>query len=129
MAFFNKFQQLFSSRISNENGLLVKRRERFPIKVEKNGVTVPVSRVRSGSGYESYVISYRENGCRKKKGFPTVGQDPERAAKKAEHGVLQLHHAHLPPPLLDGTSPVGRPPRALRTCRGSAVCGRCSRKE
>jgi integrase len=60
----------------------VKRREKFPIKVEKNGVTVPVYQMRSGKGYFSYVISYRENGVRKKLGFPSVGE-ARRAAKKA----------------------------------------------
>ena len=39
-------------------------------------------RVRSGSGYLSYVISYRENGARKKQGFTSVAQ-ARRAAKKA----------------------------------------------
>jgi hypothetical protein len=41
-----------------------------------------VYRVRSGSGYLSYVISYRENGARKKQGFTSVAQ-ARRAAKKA----------------------------------------------
>jgi integrase len=68
--------------VRNENGLLVKRRQKFPIRVEKNGVTVPVYRVRSGNGYTSFVISYRVNGTRKKLGFQTVAQ-ARRAAKKA----------------------------------------------
>lgn len=60
----------------------MKRIKKFPIRVEKNGVTVPVYRMRSGSGYISYVICYRENGARKKQGFPTV-TEARRAAKKA----------------------------------------------
>ena len=87
----------------------MKQRKKFPIKVEKNGVTVPVYRMRSGNGYVSYVILYRENGERRKQGFSSVAQ-ARRAAKKAEHGVLQLHHAHLPPPLLDEPHRLGGRP-------------------
>ena len=60
----------------------MKRRQKFPIRVEKNGVTVPVYRLRSGNGYTSFVISYRENGTRRKKGFPTPWE-AVRAAKRA----------------------------------------------
>ena len=38
--------------------------------------------MRSGSGYISYVISFRENGARRKKGFATACE-AVRAAKKA----------------------------------------------
>jgi hypothetical protein len=68
----------------------VKRREKFPIRVEKNGVTVPVYRVRSGRGYVSYVICYRENGARKKQGFATVSE-AVRAAKKAAGYIASGH--------------------------------------
>ncbi len=68
--------------VRTTNGLQVKRKNGFPIRVEKNGVTVPVYRVRSGNGYISYVIAYRENGAPKRFGFPTVGA-AQRAAKKA----------------------------------------------
>jgi hypothetical protein len=75
------YGQIFTA-VRNENGLRVKRRQKFPIRIEKNGVTVPVYRVRSGNGYISFVISYRENGARKKKGFATVGE-AVKAAKRA----------------------------------------------
>jgi len=55
--------------------LPVQRKEpKFPIKVHKNGVTVPVYRVRSSLGYVSYVIAYREGGSRKKRGYSTVAK-------------------------------------------------------
>jgi integrase len=41
--------------------------------------------VRSGSGYISYVISYRENGARKKQGFTSVGEARRAAKKTAGH--------------------------------------------
>jgi hypothetical protein len=47
----------------------VQRKKKYPIKVEKNGVTVPIYRVHSGTGYTSFVISYQENGSRKRQGF------------------------------------------------------------
>ena len=71
--------------VRNKNGLRVKRRRKFPIRVEKNGVTVPVYRVRSGNGYTSYVISYRENGARRKKGFATLGEAAKAAKRAAGH--------------------------------------------
>lgn len=54
----------------------------FPLRVEKHGVTVPVYRVRSGNGYTSFVVSYRENGTRKRLSFGAV-DDAIRAAKVA----------------------------------------------
>jgi len=72
--------------VRNENGLRVKRRkQKFPIRVGKNGVTVPVYRMRSGNGYTSFVISYRENGARKKRGFATVGEAVKAAKRAAGH--------------------------------------------
>jgi hypothetical protein len=71
--------------VRNKNGLRVKRRQKFPIRVEKNGVTVPVYRVRSGKGYTSYVICYRENGARRKKGFATLGEAVKAAKRAAGH--------------------------------------------
>jgi hypothetical protein len=64
----------------------VKEENSFPIRIEKNGVTVPIYRVHSGNGYTSYVISYRENGAPKRLGFRTVGE-ARRAAKKAAKGI------------------------------------------
>ena len=64
----------------------MKEKNSFPVRVEKNGVTVPIYRVRSGNGYISYVISYRENGAPKRLGFCTVGE-ARRAAKKAAKGI------------------------------------------
>jgi hypothetical protein len=54
------YEQIFTA-VRRKNELRVKRKVSFPIRVKKNGVTVPVYRVRSGNGYISYVISYREN--------------------------------------------------------------------
>ncbi len=64
----------------------MKEKNSFPIRVEKNGVTVPIYRVQSGNGYISYVISYRENGAPKRLGFRTV-REARRAAKKAAKGI------------------------------------------
>jgi hypothetical protein len=58
----------------------------FPIRDEKNGVTVPIYRVRSGNGYIGYVISYRENGVPKRLGFGTIGE-ARTAAKKAAKDI------------------------------------------
>lgn len=60
----------------------MQRKNKFPIKVEKNGVTVPIYRVHSGTGYTSFVISYQENGSRKRQGFTTIIK-ARRAAKAA----------------------------------------------
>lgn len=71
--------------VRKENALRVNRRQKFPIRVEKNGVTVPVYRMLSGSGYTSFVISYRENGARRKKGFATLGEAVKEAKRAAGH--------------------------------------------
>ncbi len=52
------------------NGLRVKRKQKFPIPVEKNGVTVPVHRVRSGKGYfnlNSKGVRFCEDGLERAK--------------------------------------------------------------
>lgn len=56
------------------------KKQKFSIRVEKNGVTVPVYRVCSGNGYTGFAISYRENGEQKNKGFATVCEAAKRAA-------------------------------------------------
>lgn len=81
----------------------MKRKNGFPIRVEKNGVTVPIYRVRSGNGYVSYVIAYRENGAPKRLGFPSV-REARTAAKKAAKDIAAGNAKSVPVTPEDGQS-------------------------
>lgn len=64
----------------------MKSKVRFPLRIEKNGVTVLVYKHRSKSGYVSYVVTHHIGGTRQRKTF----SDLRRAKREAKVAAKKL---------------------------------------
>ena len=81
----------------------MKKKVTFPLRVEKNGVTVLVYGHRPKSGYVSYVVTHHIGGRRQRRTFSdlTQAKPTRRRARPARADLRFVHRRCRPPDLID----------------------------
>ena len=78
-----------------------KTKDKWPIKIRRDSVTVRIYRTQNARGYQSFFVAWNEGGKRKLKSFSEIGAAKEGAENKAnelargDHGGLFLTGAAL----------------------------------
>jgi integrase len=76
-------------------------KDKWPIKIRRDSVTVRIYRTKNARGYESFFVAWNEGGKRKLKSFSEIGAAKEGAESKAselargDHGGIFLTGAAL----------------------------------